>query len=185
MKFFTKSSFGSVAVYRALFSATLIVAMASCGSDGVSGSYRVNDVNILSDDMDVGEEVRVEVFFETKSELGGQPDGLDLIVRLSDAIDYVPGSSAIYDQTTDERDGRSPDDVQRCDNGVTYLVYRFDDNDLEGRSLSGADEFGIRFEISGKSRSTRAEVQAAANKSQDFSCDSEFGDEASDSVEVK
>lgn len=163
----------------------LVLWLCSCGgSDGsLSGSYRVNDVNILANDIEIGESVRVEVFFETKTEFDGSPDGIDVVVRISPSLRFIPGSARIYDDTTDETDSRDPDGIVECPDGATFLIFNFEDDDLEDRSIAGAADFGLRFEAEGIRRNTGAVVSAAAAENQEFSC-SDFASEEQEVVEV-
>ena len=137
---------------------TLIVAAGfgatGCGTSlDFDGRYEVQNVNILADDVSVGESVRTEVFFETRVEADGDADGIEVVVKVSPALDYVPGTSRIYDDSTDESDLRSPDDVIRCADGSTFLFYDFMDSDLEDRSISGLSNFGFKFENDMSARS--------------------------------
>ncbi len=67
-----------------------------CGSDSggkLDGKYSVTDVNVLAFNIQRGEQVRAEIFFETKTEPDGYPDGLDVIVRIPPELVYAEGSS--------------------------------------------------------------------------------------------
>jgi hypothetical protein len=165
---------------------TAVLGIIGCGTSlDFNGRYEVQNVNILADDISVGESVRTEVFFETKTEADGTPDGVQVVVKVSSALQYLPGTSRIYDDSTDESDLRSPDDVVTCGDGSAFLFYNFLDSELEDRSLSGISNFGLKFEVSGRVKTPAAVISAAAAEDQDFSCTSDFDEEESESVEVK
>ena len=173
-------------MFRKLILITIVLCAIGCGTSlDFNGRYEVQNVNILADDINVGESVRTEVFFETKTETDGTPDGVQVVVKVSSALQYLPGTSRIYDDSTDESDLRSPDEVVTCDNGSVFLFYNFLDSELEDRSISGISNFGLKFEVSGKSKTSAAVISAAAGEDQDFSCSEDFDEEASESVEVK
>lgn len=162
-----------------------LMSLLSCGGDGsISGSYKATDVHIIADDIEIGEAVRVDVYFETKTDFVGRPDDVELVVQIGSALRYQPGSSEIYDGNTDDTDDRSPDDVVRCADGRTFLLYRFDDDDLEDRSIFGSTGFGLRIHVVGENRTSVARIEAAAGEEQEFSCRDDFNSESSDSVEV-
>lgn len=144
----------------------------------------MRDVSIIADDIEVGEDVRVEVFFETKTEVSGEPDGVDLVVRIPVELEYVSGTSRIYDGSTDDSDGRTPDNVVVCETGETYLVYNFSDSDLFGREVSTAGNFGIRFEARGASSVPETFIGASAGDGEDFECGAHFAAEENEAVEV-
>jgi len=160
--------------------------ISGCGSSIISdGEYSVENVNFLANDIDVGESVRTEIFFQTKTEFDGAADGVQVVVKISSALRYLPGSSEIYDDSTEDSDSRSPDQVVTCPDGSTYLFYNFDDSELDDRSLVGSFDFGFKIEVFGVSRTRSAVISASAAENQQFSCFSDFEDEESDSIEVK
>lgn len=166
---------------------SLIFAFANCGgSDSfLQGTYSVKDVSILSDHIAVGEVVRVEVFFETKYEFSGGPDGLDLFVRLPRELSYVLGSARIYDNLDDNSDPYTPDDVVRCLSGETILFFSFSDSDLSGRELSGGPaDYGIKFEARGQERTPVTYVGAIAGRDENYRCAESFPSEEDEAVEI-
>lgn len=169
----------------ALF-AVFALSLFACGGGGsdLSGKYSVNDVNILANDIEVGERVRVEVFFETKVEVDGFPDGVQVVVRVPAELRYVPGSSAIYDGSTRNTDARTPDDVVNCATGETFLLYDFDDSELFDRAISGSNNFGLRFEAEGVTPVAVTRVGASAGEREDFACGENFRAEQDEAVEV-
>jgi hypothetical protein len=158
----------------------------SCGSSGgnLQGKYSVTDVKILANDIQLGETVRTEVFFETKFELDGMPDGLDVIVRIPPELEYVPGSSFIYDNITDNADPFSPTDVRLCAGGESFFIYSFEDFDLFGRELSHPGQFGLKFESRGISKTPVTYVGAIAGRGVGFDCGVDFPAEEKEGVEV-
>jgi hypothetical protein len=167
----------------AVVSLALSVLAACGGGDNLFGEYQVNDIDVIAKEIEIGETVRVEVFFESKTGAGGQVDEVDVVVFLPRFVEYVEGSSAIYDDTTDDRDDREPDSVVECEEGGTYLVYNFDDDELEDTRLSGR-EWGFRFEARGTELSSSAEFEAAADENQFFSCGDSFPGEKNEVISV-
>jgi hypothetical protein len=141
-------------------------------------------VNILADDINRGESVRVEVFFETKTEFDGTPDGTEVVVQVPPQLDYIPFSSAIYDGSTDQTDGRSPDAVLPCPDGSQFLIYQFSDSDLFGRSIRSNSQYGFRFNVIGRRAASATYVRAAAGESVAYSCFSPFSFEEQEAVRV-
>lgn len=148
------------------------------------GQYSVKDVNILAGDIEVGETVRVEVFFETKIEDDGTPDGVELIVRIPAEIAYVVGTSRIYDGSTDQSDSFTPNFSETCDSGETYLSYLFQDIDLFDREVGQFGEFGIRFEAVGVTPVDSTLIGASAGEREEYRCGEFFAAEENEAVEV-
>jgi hypothetical protein len=162
----------------------LSASLTACGgSDTLFGEYQVNDIDVIAKEIEVGEEVRVEVFFETKRGAGNNVDEVDVVIFLPAAVEFVEGSSSIYDDTTDDRDARSPDSVVECEGGGSYVVYNFDDDELEDTRLS-VGEWGLRFEARGVSTSESVEFEAAADENQFFSCMDSFPGEENEVIRV-
>lgn len=166
--------------------AIFVAVTCGCGSSGSSlqGTYSVKDVNILANDINIGESVRVEVFFETKTEVDGTPDGLDVIVRIPAELDFVPGSSGIYDNSTDDSDSYTPQEVVRCETGEIFLVYQFNDFDLFEREIGTAGSFGLKFEARGRSTVSSTFVGATAGSSETFRCGEFYAAEENEAVQV-
>lgn len=166
----------------------VVLLLVGCGSgsdSGLNGSYEVDDVNILANDITVGESTRVEVFFETKTEVDGLPNGLDVVVRVPPEIAYLPNSSRLYDRTTSESDRYDPSDAVFCPGGEAYLIYYFTDADLFDRELSHSGQFGLKFEVRGLTPIGSAPIQAAASgQGVPFECGKSFGFEQDESVQV-
>lgn len=157
----------------------------SCGSDdGIFGDYRVDDIRLIANDIEIGEDARADIFFETRVEADGRPDGLELVIRLSPSLDYLDGSAEIYDDSLSDSDDLDPDSVIRCESGETYIVFRLSGSDLRDRSVSSVSDFALRINVVGKSANSAARIEAAADESQDFACGAEFDSEESDSIEV-
>ncbi len=155
------------------------------GSDSaLSGGYRVQDVNILADDIERGESVRVEIFFETGTEFDGTPDGIEVVVRVPPQLNYVPTSSEIYDGSTEDTDGRSPDAVLPCADGSQFVVYQFSDAELLGRTIRSNNQFGFRFNVVGRVSTNSTFVRAAAGESVAYSCLLPFSFEEEEAVRV-
>lgn len=174
---------GALIIFLPLILCGSLLSCGGGGSDNLQGSYGVNDVNILAKNIDVGEDVRVEVFFETKTEFDGTPDGVDLIVRVPADLEYVPGTSFIYDNSTDNTDARTPDNVEVCDDGSQLITYNFIDAELFEREL-GIGKFGLRFEARGARSSTTATVGARADGVFIPSCDEVFTAEEDETISV-
>ncbi len=175
------------AITSVSFTIALLLFLGSCGGSSslsLNGKYEVQDVNLLADDIDVGEDVRVEVFFETKTEFDGNPDGVEVVVRLPVQLQYLTGSSEIYDGTTRETDGRTPDNVISCPDGSSFIVYQFSDSDLEDRGLGSRSDYGFRFNVVGVSKVAAAFVRASAGESVEYSCGEPFSFEEEEAVEV-
>ncbi len=141
-------------------------------------------MNILADDIERGESVRVEIFFETKREFDGTPDGTEVVVQVPPQLDFVPFSSEIYDGSTDQADGRSPDAVLPCRDGSQFLIYQFSDSDLFGRAIRSNGQFGFRFNVVGRTPASATYVRAAAGESVAYSCFSPFSFEEQEAVRV-
>lgn len=158
----------------------------SCGgsSNGLNGSYRINDVNILADNIEVDEEVRVDIFFETKTESDGFPDGVDLVVRIPAELSYVLGTSQIYDSSLGDTDSYTPHRIEECPTGETFLVYNLSDGDLFEREIDGFGKFGLRFQARGKSPVSTTLLGASAGNGESFECGVTFEAEKSEAIEV-
>jgi|GEM_PF-6593820 len=158
----------------------------SCGNSNsiLGGDYEVQDLNILANDIERGESVRVEVFFETKTEFDGTPDGTEVVVRIPPELRYVPLSSEIYDGSTDATDQRSPDTVLPCPDGSQFVIYQFSDADLFGRGIRSNTEFGFRFNVVGNTPVNLTYVRAAAGESVAYSCFSPFSFEEQEALQV-
>lgn len=169
----------------ALFTTIMLVA---CGSDSdseLSGIYSVNDVNILSNDIDIGEQARTEIFFETKTEIDGSPDGLQVVVRIPAELSFVPGSSQLYDGSTNDSDSYTPSNIVKCPTGETYLTYNFSDFDLFQHELAETGRFGLKFLIQGVTPTPQTLVGAsAAGDVVGFDCGEFFDAEQNEAVEV-
>ena len=175
-----KSVIASFVLMTTLF---LVACGGSSGRD-LMGKYSVNDVNILADNIEVGETVRLEVFFETKIEDDGFPDGLELIVRIPPELAYVVGTSRIYDGSTDVSDAFTPNFSETCPTGETYLSYFFQDIDLFDRELDQFGQFGIRLELVGRTPVSSTLVGATAGEREGYRCGEEFAAEENEAVEV-
>ncbi len=164
----------------------ILLLLSACGSSGsnLEGSYSVKDVNIMANDIQIGESVKVEVFFDTKYETDGSPDGVDVIVRVPSEVAFVDGSSRIYDNSTNDSDPYTPNDIVRCDTGEVYLVYNFSDFDLFGRQIEGPASFGFKFEVSGKLQVSATFIGATAGRGDDFLCGAPFAAEENEAVQV-
>lgn len=144
----------------------------------------MNDVNILANDIQVGETVRVEVFFETKIEDDGTPDGVELVVRIPAELSYVSGTSQIYDGSTDDSDTYTPDFTEKCPSGETFLSYLFQDSDLFEREVGQFGEFGLRFEVVGVTPVDATFVGAIAGDRENYLCGGTFPPEQNEAVQV-
>lgn len=167
-----------------LFCATLLCIGCGESNSTFAGQYRVQDVNILADDIERGESVRVEIFFETKREFDGTPDGTEVVARVPSQLDYVPLSSEIYDGSTEQTDGRSPDAVLPCPDGSQFIIFQFTDADLLGRAIRSDGRFGFRFNVVGRTPVSATYVRAAAGKSVAYSCFAPFSFEEEEAVQV-
>ncbi|MDC0357184.1 hypothetical protein OAO01_00080 [Oligoflexia bacterium] len=163
----------------------LVTFLGACGSEDkdVLGSHKVTKLEFEEKEIRVGQQMRVEVFFETKTSLVGAPDSVELVLFLSRALEFVAGSSSIFDNTTSDKDGREPDEIMVCENGESFLIYRLDNDELEDRTLLEGG-YGIRFDVRGASETELAKIDGAAASSQFFSCDASFPGEKSDEVRV-
>ncbi|MCO6431050.1 MAG: hypothetical protein J5J00_09340 [Deltaproteobacteria bacterium] len=181
-----KDSEGKVMKRANVYLIVLVLLMPACGGSGRSlqGKYSVTDVNILANDIEVGESVRVEVFFETKTEGDGTPDGVDLVVRIPAELEYVSGTSAIYDGDTNNSDRYTPQLITECETGESYLIYEFQDFDLFNREVGGAGNFGIRLEARGVSPVAATFVGATAGDREGFECGEQFAAEENEAVQV-
>lgn len=160
-------------------------AICGCGSDdGLFGDYRVTDLRLIADDIEIGEDARADISFETRAEADGRPDGLELVVRLSPSLEYLDGSSEIYDDSFDDTDSLDPDSVIDCESGETFVVFRLSSSDLRDRSISGLTDFALKINVVGRLANGAARVEAAADESQDFACGEDFDSEENDSIEV-
>lgn len=165
----------------------LIVSLLSCGGSSdssLSGTYSVEDVNILADNIEVGEEVRVEVFFETKTEGDGTPDGVDVVIRVPSELDLVLGSSELYDNSTGDSDRFTPHNIVNCPTGETYIVYNFSDFDLDDHELGGFGKFGLKFQVRGRTPTPQTLVGAVAGSNERFNCGDFLDAEQNEAVEI-
>ena len=174
---------------------SLLLSLASCiaitacsGSsdedDNLVGEYTVEDVNILANDVEVGESVRVEVFFESKIEDDGSPDGLDVVIRIPPELQYVTGSSDIYDGSTDASDQYTPTVIESCPTGETFLSYQFSDLDLFDREISTFGKFGLRLQVRGVTPIQATLIGASAARVQEYFCGEFFDAEKNEAVQV-
>ncbi len=141
-------------------------------------------MNILADDIERGESVRIEIFFETEREFDGTPDGTEVVVRVPPQLNFVPFSSEIYDGSTEQADGRSPDTVLPCPDGSQFIIYQFTDADLFGRAIRSNSRFGFRFNVVGRTPASATFVRAAAGESVAYSCFAPFSFEEEEAVRV-
>jgi len=157
-----------------------------CGSedDDLFGEYEVTDVDVIAKNIAVGEEVRVDIFFDTKTDLLDDPDDVEVVVSLPAALTFVEGSSEIFDNSEDERDDRDPDEVVECENGESFVLYHFGDSELDDRTLFDGG-YGVRFEVVGATSAQVAEIEAAAEDNQDFGCNSSFAGEQNEVLTVE
>jgi len=161
--------------------------LVSCGGGSGSslfGHYSIDDVNILADNIQVGESVRAEVFFETKTESDGVPDGLDVVVRIPAELNYIRGTSQLYDGGTSDSDSYTPNDIVNCETGETYLVYNFADFDLFEHEVGGFGKFGFKFEVRGVSSTPETFIAASAGSNEEFHCGEAFVSEGNEAVQV-
>lgn len=173
--------------FRLIITIFCLVLVAGCGgsdSDNLNGSYGVSDISALAKNITIGEGDRVDVYFTSKYEFDGYPDGTDLVLKLPAALAYQLGSSEIFDGSDDARDSRTPDRIVNCDDGTSFIVYNFSDSDLFDREIGGVGSFGIRIQVVGRSVSSIARIEGAAGVPQEYSCDTEFRSEADEAVEV-
>lgn len=155
-----------------------------CGNDSdLIGDYRVINVDIIASDIQIGEQVRTTVFFETKTGLDGSPDEIQVVARLVPSLRYVLGSAEIFDDNLDDSD-RIDADVVACPDGSSFVSIRLSGADLSGRPISGNDGFALKFEVAGVSSDSAARVEAAADENQSFACSSTFNFEEIENVEV-
>lgn len=167
-----------------LFLISILFGCGGSSSISLNGKYSANDVAIIANEIEIGEAVRTEVFFETKTEIDGTPDGVDLIVRIPKELSFVDGSSRLYDGNTDNTDAYTPNDIVRCETGETFLVYNFSDFDLYEHEIEGFGKFGIRFEVRGLSRTNATFVEASAGDGEFFECGQIYVSEVNEAVAV-
>jgi hypothetical protein len=153
-------------------SAPALVLLSGCGGesgDKGASEYEVTGVNIVAHGVAIGGTVRTEVLFDTKQELDGSADGLDVLVKLPPAVEYVEGSSRIYNGDANVTDKLDPTESELCANGTTSLVFRLSRSDLRDRELSGTS-FGLSFEVLGVWTDSGAAIAARADEHADLNC---------------
>ena len=173
---------------KIILSIIAVFSIISCGgsdsNSDLSGTYSVDDVNILANDINIGEQVRVEVFFETETEVDGTPDGVDLVVRIPAELSFVSNTSELYDNSTNNSDPFTPNNIVDCPTGETYLIYNFSDFDLFQHELTTLGKFGLKFHVRGKISTPETLVGASAGTNQGFICGQFFAAEQNEAIEV-
>jgi hypothetical protein len=159
------------------------VSVMACGNDStIFGTYEATDIDVQDKSLRVGQSTRVRVFFSSETDSFGEPDDVEVVVQLPRALGFVSGTSAIYDESFDDQDEREPNSVVICETGETFVIYRFDDNELSGRGFRGGD-FSMRFDIEAIAENAVAEIEAAAGQTQEYGCGG-FPGEVNEVVEV-
>ncbi|MGI6524993.1 MAG: hypothetical protein ACOX2O_06875 [Bdellovibrionota bacterium] len=171
---------------KAILSLLLLpLLFSACGGDDddfwEDGRRNVKEVYIGSDAIQLGTDVRVDVYFETETEFGS-PKDLQLVIKLPPALMYRVGTSKLY-FSNHNKDTRSPDYVTECDDGTSYMFYDLDDDDDLG--WVAIDRYDMSFYAIGVERSEMAVISARAGKYLHFSCDSEFHPQEASSVAVR
>ena len=174
-------------IKKAAFLFLFFCCLFSCGGSKstLRGKYAVNEVKIAASSINQSSITRVEVFFETKKEFDGIPDGVDVVVRLPAELGFVQGSSFIYDNSTRDRDRYTPDDIVLCDTGEIFLLYFFSDADLFDRQIGFDANYGFVFEVFAKTKVDSTLVGAAAGRNVRFSCGEFFNAQKVDSIQVR
>ena len=160
-----------------------LIVLVGCGG-GVGGSREVTEVRIDGEEVPIGAAVRADVYFETEAQFDGDPKDIEVVAEVSPALNYVPRSSHIYDGSTDDQALRDPDDVVRCPDGRTFLVFRLTTADMEGRELRSRGGYALGFEIRAGLVRDVGRVDANGADSVEFSCFSNFDSEQADSVKI-
>ncbi len=145
------------------------------------GSRKVNEVRINGDSVTIGTRIHVDTYFETKYEFG-YPEDAELVIKIDPELQYMPGSSELYIEG--DSDKRSPDRIETCDDGTTYLWYSLD-NDDDFDYYGGYKDFNMRFDVTAAAVSPIARIQAGAGKYVDYGCDVNFHYQEEDSVAIR
>ncbi len=155
-----------------------------CGGDDDDwwddGSRKVNEVRINATSVKAGTLIHVDTYFETRYEWG-YPEDAELVIKIDPELQYMPGSSELYIEGNSDR--RSPDKVETCNDGTTFLWYTLDEDD-DFDHYAGYENFNMRFDVTATTQASMARIQARAGKYVDYGCDYEFNFQEEDSVSI-
>ena len=171
---------------RSYFMLAALLAVCGCGSDDnwLDGSYEVREVRVEGEEVRAAESIRTNVYFDTKTDYSGEPQSVELVIEVSSDLEYVEGSSYIYVRSTDDEAHRAPDDVVRCGDGRTFVIYYLDRFDLEDRELVSKGQWALRIYVRGMRIGALGVVRASADDVQHYSCFEPFDAQEADTVRV-
>jgi hypothetical protein len=176
-------------IYRFNLAICLFMLLGCGGGGGLgsSGKNEVVDVNFRAKDINVGEQVRVDIYFDVRSDGEGNPeDNVEMVVLVERGLEFLDGSSRIYDEDFSRTRERTPDRIENCSTGETYLFYRLDRDELQPTLVdqNGGSQ-GIRVQLVG-ARSGTAGVKASVGTSETFQCgDTGYTGEKSEEINVE
>lgn len=170
-----------------LIGISLLLTVPGCGGDDYYSddeeSAEIEDVSLSSNQVFVGQTVRIEVEFYPATYYSASLDPLDdsngyssddfeLAVRIPVGLDYVENSSELEDDfysdvVFGDADSRGPNRIELCEDGSRVLLYSFSDDELGDEEYRESE---LRFEAIAYEAAEVGLVSAYTDESIPFPC---------------